>query len=324
MIDTHYNHPSIIMWVAYNEGWGQWETPRVCNLIEQQDPTRLVNNASGWTDRSVGDVLDIHRYPGPGTAPLEEDRAVVLGEFGGLGLQVDGHLWKKDKNWGYRSFKSAEELTDAYVDLLHRLHPLICGGLAAAVYTQTSDVEIEVNGLMTYDRAMVKMDIDRARKAAETLHLPPPVITPLVPTSQAKPQTWSYTIDQPGEGWFQPQFDDSSWKPAPGGFGSDGTPGAVIGTPWRSPAIWLRRVFTLEEIPDEVQLLIHHDEDAEVYVNGVLAAKLSGYSTDYVTAVIRPEGRQALRKGENLIAIHCRQTTGGQFIDAGLVEVEGP
>jgi hypothetical protein len=322
MIDTYNNHPSIVMWVAYNEGWGQWDTPRICKLIKQQDPTRLVNNASGWTDRGVGDVLDIHRYPGPGMAPLEDNRAVVLGEFGGLGLQVDGHLWKKDKNWGYRSFKSAEELTDAYVDLLHRLHPLIGRGLSAAVYTQTSDVEIEVNGLMTYDRAMVKMDIDRAREAAERLYQPPPVVKSLVPTSQVTPQTWRYTTDQPADEWFKPAFDDSGWKVAPGGFGRSGTPGAVIGTAWHDPAIWLRRSFTLDAIPDEVQLLIHHDEDAEVYLNGVPAAKLSDYTTDYVTAAIRPEASKALRAGENVIAVHCRQTIGGQFIDAGLVRVE--
>jgi hypothetical protein len=324
MIDTYHNHPSIVMWVAYNEGWGQWDTPRICELIRQQDPTRLVNNASGWTDRGVGDVLDIHRYPGPGIAPLEDNRAVVLGEFGGLGLQVDGHLWKKDKNWGYRSFKSAEELTDAYVDLLHRLHPLIGSGLAAAVYTQTSDVEIEVNGLMTYDRAMVKMDMDRAREAVDRLHQPPPVIKPLVPTSQVEPQTWRYTTDQPADDWFKPGFDDSAWKAAPGGFGRNGTPGAVIATQWHGPDIWVRRLFALDTIPEDVQLLIHHDEDAEVYLNGVLAANLPGYARDYLTARIRPEARKTLRTGENVIAIHCRQTTGGQFIDAGLVSVEQP
>jgi len=322
MIAAFRNHPSIVMWVPFNEGWGQHDTPRYVDLIKKLDPSRLVNNASGWTDRGVGDVRDVHKYPGPGTAPVEEDRAIVLGEFGGLGLQVEGHMWRKDKNWGYRSFKSKEELTKAYAGLLHRLHNLIGGGLAAAVYTQTSDVEIEVNGLMTYDRAMVKPDFERAAEAAKKLYLPPPVIKPLVPDSQKKAQTWRYTTEPPGDGWNKPDFDDSGWKEGPGGFGTKATPGAVVRTEWSGNEIWLRRRFELAEKPGEIQLRIHHDEDAEVFLNGVEAAKLGGYTADYLTVPIRPEALKALRKGGNTIAILCRQTGGGQYIDAGLVAIE--
>jgi hypothetical protein len=324
MIDAFYNHPSVIMWVAYNEGWGQWDTPRICKQIKQWDATRLVNNASGWTDRSVGDVHDIHSYPGPRMPALEENRAAVLGEFGGLGLPLEGHLWKKEGSWGYRGFKTREELTDAYVNLLGKLHPLIGRGLSAAVYTQTSDVEIEVNGLMTYDRAQVKMDLDRAVEAARRLYLPPPIIKPLVPTSQQKPQTWRYAMDNPGAKWYAADFDDSRWKSGPGGFGTEGTPGAVVRSQWSGSDIWIRRTFTLDQVPAEVQLSVHHDEDAEVYVNGVLAAKLTGYTTDYVATPLSAAARRALKKGENVIAIHCRQTTGGQYIDAGIVQVIPP
>jgi len=159
MVEGLYNHPSIVMWVPYNEGWGQWDTCRIVNLIKQWDPTRLVNNASGWADRGCGDVNDLHKYPGPAAPPREEKRAAVLGEFGGLGLPLKGHTWQDEKNWGYKSFKTPEELTTAYLDLIEKLRPLVTDkGLAAAVYTQTTDVEIEVNGLMTYDRAVVKMD----------------------------------------------------------------------------------------------------------------------------------------------------------------------
>jgi hypothetical protein len=174
MVDGFYNHPSIVMWVPYNEGWGQWDTARIAGLIRQWDPTRLVNSASGWTDRGVGDVQDIHAYPGPAVPPLEEKRAVVLGEFGGLGLPVRGHTWQDEKNWGYRSYAHSEELTDAYLALLDRLHPMTgAKGLAAAVYTQTTDVEVEVNGLMTYDRAQVKMDGPAIAAAARRLYSPP-------------------------------------------------------------------------------------------------------------------------------------------------------
>jgi hypothetical protein len=175
MIDGFYNHPSIVMWVPYNEGWGQWDTARIVDLVKSWDPTRLVNNASGWTDRRVGDVLDIHAYPGPAVPRLEENRAVVLGEFGGLGLPIRGHTWQDERNWGYRSYSDSGELTDAYLELLDKLHPMTgLPGLAAAVYTQTTDVEIEVNGLMTYDRALVKMDAAAITAAARRLYTPPP------------------------------------------------------------------------------------------------------------------------------------------------------
>ena len=165
LVQGRGNHPSIVMWVPYNEGWGQWDTARVVGMIKKLDPSRLVDDASGWTDRGVGDVNDMHKYPGPGSPEPEADRAAVLGEFGGLGLPVRGHTWQGEKNWGYRSFTDAEALTTAYVDLVAKLFPLIeQKGLSAAVYTQTTDVEIEVNGLMTYDRELVKMDL---RKVAE-------------------------------------------------------------------------------------------------------------------------------------------------------------
>jgi hypothetical protein len=165
LIDGRGNHPSIVMWVPFNEGWGQFDTAGITEFVRRLDPTRLVISTSGWSDRRTGDAHDIHSYPGPATAPLEEGRAVVLGEFGGLGLPVAGHTWQQEKNWGYRSFKTADELTTAYLALIDKLAPLVAGGLSAAVYTQTTDVEIEVNGLMTYDRALVKMDLAKIAAA---------------------------------------------------------------------------------------------------------------------------------------------------------------
>ncbi|MFQ6038238.1 MAG: glycoside hydrolase family 2 TIM barrel-domain containing protein, partial [Candidatus Aminicenantales bacterium] len=157
IIRTLWNHPSIVMWVAFNEGWGQYDTQRITALIEALDPTRLVDSASGWADRGVGDVCDIHAYPGPEAPSPEPHRAAVLGEFGGLGLPIPGHTWQEEKSWGYRSFETAEALTNAYVSLIEKLKGLKARGLSAAVYTQITDVEIEVNGLMTYDRALIKI-----------------------------------------------------------------------------------------------------------------------------------------------------------------------
>ncbi len=166
LIQGRGNHPCIVMWVPYNEGWGQWDTARIVEMIKRLDPTRLVDNASGWTDRGVGDVNDVHKYPGPGSPQPAANRAAVLGEFGGLGLPMRGHTWQSEKNWGYRSFTDAAALTTAYVDLVAKLFPLIEEkGLSAAVYTQTTDVEIEVNGLMTYDRELVKMDLNKVAAA---------------------------------------------------------------------------------------------------------------------------------------------------------------
>ncbi|MGH7221908.1 MAG: glycoside hydrolase family 2 protein, partial [Gemmataceae bacterium] len=161
MIDGLRNHPSIVMWVVFNEGWGQFDTARITAWTKKYDPSRLVNCASGWTDRGVGDVHDIHVYPGPGSPKPESKRAAVLGEFGGLGLKVDGHTWEQ-KTWGYRGASSKADLTRKYEKLLAGVHKLKeQPGLSAAVYTQTTDVETEANGLLSYDRAVVKVDLER-------------------------------------------------------------------------------------------------------------------------------------------------------------------
>jgi len=323
VIEAFYNHPSIVMWVPFNEGWGQHDTPRIVEMTKTLDPTRLVNNASGWTDKKVGDVHDIHSYPGPAAPPVEEARAIVLGEFGGLGLPVQGHTWQDEKNWGYRSYDDREKLTDAYLVLLNNLRSLIGGGLSAAVYTQTTDVEIEVNGLLTYDRAMIKMDTNKVRAASEKLYLPPPIVTMIVPTSQNAGQIWRHTTTQPADGWEEDGFNDSGWKIGKGGFGTKDTPGAVIGTTWDTSDIWIRRSFDLEgKIPNELYLSAHHDEDAEVYINGKLVAKLSGYTSGYVRTPLDEKAKAALKPGLNRLAVHCHQTSGGQYIDVGFVDVK--
>jgi beta-galactosidase/beta-glucuronidase len=159
------NAPSVIAWVPFNEGWGQHATDEILRMVKAMDPSRLVDGPSGWEDRGYGDMKDLHDYPGPKMLPVMPDRASVLGEFGGLGFPVEGHLWWTDKrNWGYRTFADRAALQAAYEDLMAKLRPLVEQGLSAAIYTQTSDVEGEVNGLMTYDRKVLKLD---AAKLAE-------------------------------------------------------------------------------------------------------------------------------------------------------------
>ena len=320
------NHPSVILWVPFNEGWGQYDTGRITDLLHTLDPTRPVDSASGWTDRGTGEFHDIHRYPGPGAPRPERERALVLGEFGGLGLPLPGHLWQEDRNWGYQTFPDRSALTAGYEALLERLHLLLStSGLSAAIYTQTTDVEIEVNGLMTYDRALVKMDPPRVAAANRLLHTPPPRLETVVPDARTATVRWRWTTEDPGPGWERPDFDDRGWNEGPAGFGRPDTPGAVVGTVWETGEIWIRRDFELSEsVPDGLRIAVHHDEDAELYLNGVPAARLNGYVTDYLLETIASQARTALRPGRNTLAVHCRQTGGGQFIDVGLVRLLPP
>ncbi|MBK7132377.1 MAG: chitobiase/beta-hexosaminidase C-terminal domain-containing protein [Bacteroidales bacterium] len=176
MIDTKYNHPSIIMWVPFNEGWGQFETGRITQLTKDYDPTRLVNSASGWTDRGTGDVNDIHHYPDPVCPPAEEKRAIVLGEFGGLGLPLQGHTWEQ-KNWGYRNMEDSLQLLSKYEAYYDQVHKFVKeNGLSATIYTQTTDVETETNGLMTYDRKVNKMGVENVFRANNNI-VPPSLTT---------------------------------------------------------------------------------------------------------------------------------------------------
>ncbi len=326
LVTDYANHPSIIMWVVFNEGWGQHDTERYGRLVKGWDPSRLVSNASGWTDKACGDILDVHSYPKPKGAAPEPDRAAVQGEFGGLGLGVPGHMWEK-KHWGYRGMADRNELTRGYEDLMRTIYKMKDDpGLSGAVYTQTSDVEIECNGLMTYDRAVLKPVVERVaavNRGDFSRVPPPPVLKTVVPTSEKTPQTWRYTTEKPPAGWTKPGFDDSGWKRGPGGFGTKGTPGAVVGTPWKTADIWLRRQVTLPKgTYHNLHLRIHHDEDAQVYLNGVKAADYKKFLSEYQNRPMRKEAAKALKAGEKAVmAVHCHQTRGGQFIDVGLVDL---
>jgi len=312
----------IFCWVPFNEGWGQHDTNAILKWTKEYDPTRPVNGPSGWEDRGYGDMKDAHIYPGPGMFPVMKDRVSVLGEFGGLGLPVKDHLWKDTGNWGYRTYKTEEELRTNYHALMKRMHPLIGKGLAAAVYTQTTDVEIEVNGLMTYDREVLKFDAADMKKWHQMLFTPPPVVSEVLATSETAAQTWKYTTNKPAEDWVKPEFDAKEWKEGKGGFGSKGTPGSRIGTEWTGKDIWLRRTFDLKELPTgEVFLRFHCDEDGEVFINGVSAAKMPGYTTEYVEVPISEAAKKTLKAGTNALAVHAKNAGGGQYIDAGLVQL---
>lgn len=313
------NHPSVVMWVLFNEGWGQYDTKRLTHWMKNVDPDRLVNNASGWTDADAGDVIDLHSYPGPEAPPPEPTRASVLGEFGGLGLGVPGHQWS-DTIWGYRRVSDPITLTWQHGRLLDQVGRLRdTHGLAAAVYTQMTDVESECNGFLSYDRRILKMDLLCARYA-NLGWPPPPPSAMLLPTAREQPIEWHYTVSTPPDAWPTPDYDDTHWPTGPAGFGTPATPGAVVGTPWDTDDIWLRTRVTLPDHPlPNLALVIHHDEDVEVFFNGVPALKMDQFRTGYRVFPIHPEARAALRPGPNHIAVHCTNRAGGQFIDVGLL-----
>jgi hypothetical protein len=145
----------------------------------------------------------------------------------------------------------------------------------------------------------------------------------IVPDSRQTPQEWRYTFTRPPAGWFGADWDDSKWKTGPGAFGvSDLPTRSAARTPWKTPDIWLRRTVTLKSADlSDPRLKIHHDENAEVYINGRLAAKLSGYTADSVLVPFSRQAHKALKPGRNIIAVHCRQTSGGQYIDVGIVDI---
>lgn len=150
--------PSIGVWVPFNEAWGQFDTETVAEWTAANDPTRLINAASGGNLRLCGDILDIHNYPAPSMPFHSSEYVVVLGEYGGIGYPIKEHLWWNKRNWGYIQFNNTDEVTDEYVKYATMLKQFIPQGMAAAIYTQTTDVEGEVNGFVTYDRKVVKMD----------------------------------------------------------------------------------------------------------------------------------------------------------------------
>ena len=169
IIDYLYSYPSIGVWVPFNEAWGQFKTQEIAEWTKQYDPSRLVNPASGGNHYQVGDMLDLHQYPSPQLFLYDAQRPTVLGEYGGIGWANKDHLWEPNRNWGYVQFNSSKEVTDEYVKYVEELKKLILQGFSAAVYTQTTDVEIEVNGLMTYDRKLVKIDEERVRKVNQEI-----------------------------------------------------------------------------------------------------------------------------------------------------------
>ena len=318
------NHPSIVTWVIFNESWGQFDSERMTRSLKELDPSRLVDSASGWTDKHVGDLSDAHSYPIPDSPPAETGRAIVIGEFGGLGLPIPGHQWSAD-SWSYQMLPDEYALEGWYYYILQEIWSQKENrGLSAAVYTQTADVETECNGLLSYDRREVKIPAARLL-AMNTGEIYRRTMRVILTNAVFGEPMWKYTFDKPSPEWSIPAFDDSGWKEGLGGFGTAFTRGSRVHTEWNSSDIWLRRSFVLSDSDlHDARFHLHHDKSVEIYLNGVEALVTKSYLVNYALFDIAPAALATLHPGTNYIAVHCDQTAGGQFIDVGIVTLQSP
>jgi hypothetical protein len=322
IMDACYNSPAIVVWVPFNEGWGQYETERISAWTEAYDPSRLVNATSGWTDRNVSHLFDAHQYPGPSIEQVGKERATTLGEFGGLGWPVVGHLWWDKRNWGYRTYQDRKTLNQEYKKLLNSLSGLPALGLSAAIYTQTTDVEGEVNGLMTYDREIVKYDQEQMQKLAAQLYKPYAKAEILMPSSEEEPQSWQMsTKTSPAPSWTLSIFDDGDWTSANGPF-QTGTEAALpTGTPWAGEPMWLRKSFDLSSIPSDFRASMFFSGESEVmiFLNGQKLLSLDrGIGGRHYTHFDWNEYRSLLEVGTNQIAVYLTSSSKKQAFDLGL------
>ncbi|MDQ6843365.1 MAG: glycoside hydrolase family 2 [Bacteroidota bacterium] len=323
LVKTHWNSPCIIMWVIFNEGQGQHNTPGLVKMVHELDPSRVINQASGGGHFGAGDVMDIHSYPPPAAPQMSATQALACGEYGGIGYIIPGHIWAQQPT--YIFINNEKEYLDLYNTYANDLVIYKTNkGLSAAVYTETTDVEAELNGLLTYDRSIVKGAVEKIRTSNTNIINKKLYLTDVLPTSEKEAHTWKYTFDKPDSiTWFTTTFDAPDWKSGEAGFGSTGTTGGQIRTTWDTKDIWLRRDFTLGNLSgamkDSLVLNIYHDDDCEVYINGVKAAAAGGHTSGYSILPINEAGKNALKiNSKNVIAIHCHQNRGGQYIDAGI------
>jgi hypothetical protein len=308
------------MWVIFNEGQGQHKTKELVDMVKSLDASRLVNQASGGGYFDAGDILDIHSYPSP-ACPDSKTQALVCGEYGGIGYKIPGHLWVD--GFGYVMAKDEKEHLDLYGNFADALASFKTNsGLSAAVYTQLTDVESELNGLLTYDR-VEKIAPEKIMACNRKVIEKNMYINDILPNSLLEGRKWKYTTSDPGNNWYAMKADVGDWKTGEAGFGLDAPGKIAIRTNWSTSDIWMRQEFSIGDISkinrEKLVLNIYHDDECEVYINGVEAAVISGYTTGYIAAKLNKEATDVLiPNGKNVIAIHCKQHSGGQYIDAGI------
>ena len=290
-VDQLYNHPSIIQWVLFNESWGQYDTERLTAALKAKDPTRLVINASGWHDKKVGDIRDFHDYtihPAVALVNKNDDRAMVLGEAGGIDLLIPGHLWTPDLKGGTKIktdwsidfkkgiVKSSDELIEKYKILLDDLFQLKKYGLNAVVYTQISDVEDEISGWMTYDRKVSKLPETTFAALHEQFFKPTMTGKFILPLSINEPQQWNYSFTAPSNDWIK-NTTIADFKLGEAPFGIESNNVHKVNTPWNTNSLFLNKEFTLSSVPSKLSLIACNTGITEVYINGAYVMQFNNF-----------------------------------------------
>jgi hypothetical protein len=307
--------PSIVMWVPFNEGWGQYDTKRLAAWTKSYDPTRLVDAPSGWTDRGVGDVYDAHQYPGPGMEPplQNKGRAIVLGEFGGLGLVVKDHIWNPNKrNWGYKTYMENQTLISEYAQLMYNMELMVPRGLAAAIYTQTTDVEGEVNGLMTYDREIIKIPEDLLRILHAPLYKEPfGKISFINKQNEIDVNKFKAMQGKVSADWLTTS--------APENFTDNSKPVAVK----KGNSVYSYQDFNVTNMPTGLGMKLIGYGDAKVYLNGKLI-----WQEDKIRAnrhyddINLSDKIKYVLPGTNRIAVECTNATRDMNFDFALYRLD--
>lgn len=324
MIDKLYSFPSIIVWVPFNEGWGQYDTERIANWVSSYDPSRINDNPSGWADRGVGDLVDVHIYPGPGMEKPESNRASVIGEFGGLGLTVEDHLWWDKKNWGYLTYDKPSDFEERFTELVHDLYALRDFGLSAAIYTQTTDVEGEVNGLITYDREVVKLDVDKTRELLAPLYEKPKEKITLVKDAEHSPNKWAvYTGNKQLKTLLKNKKTKSrDWKMASAPFSSYDNFFLPKGTEWPvNEELIVKKDFNVNQLPSDLIFKYYLSKASmKVYINGklVLDEKYQGGRKRHYRFKSLVKEKDFLQVGSNNMLIVLSPQSEESSFDIGL------
>jgi len=341
-VDQLYNHPSIIQWVLFNESWGQYDTERLTAALKAKDPTRLVINASGWHDKKVGDIRDFHDYtihPAVALVNKNDDRAMVLGEAGGIDLLIPGHLWTPDLKGGTKIktdwsidfkkgiVKSSDELIEKYKILLDDLFQLKKYGLNAVVYTQISDVEDEISGWMTYDRKVSKLPETTFAALHEQFFKPTMTGKFILPLSINEPQQWNYSFTAPSNDWIK-NLMLSDFKTGMTPFGIESNNVHKVNTPWNTNSLFLNKEFTLSSVPSKLSLIACNTGITEVYINGAYVMQFNNFlkndpEVKISETILSDEAMKLLKLGVNQLSLKFNFPSVGKpvyYYDFGIKE----